>query len=183
MGAGGLSLQAFAGTGLVSADGGSGNLPAGGGGGGGRVAVQYTSNTFAGTYSAKGGAGYVNGGAGTIYKAPFQSNPATVLVDNGGLRGTNTAVSSSSSFNLTVQGGASAIAIGNPTDLLVRSNAWVAQTGTISIGHNVTVETGGEFVVDGLGNDSGGTGLNSAVQAGGEAVQHAGYGRFRDGAV
>lgn len=69
-GAGGslkLQLNRWAGSGVLSANGGTGHWPNGGGGGGGRIAVSYTTNEFAGVIYARGGQGFVPGGAGTIY--------------------------------------------------------------------------------------------------------------------
>ena len=43
------------------------SLGGGGGGGGGRIAIFLNTNLFAGVISAYGGAGFVTGGAGTIY--------------------------------------------------------------------------------------------------------------------
>src|SRR5205085_5743059 len=56
-----LTVGGLSGAGSMTADGGAGSSLSGGGGGG-RVAVYYTSNTFTGTFSAKGGPGFVNGG-------------------------------------------------------------------------------------------------------------------------
>ncbi|HEX4120467.1 MAG TPA: hypothetical protein VH619_07620, partial [Verrucomicrobiae bacterium] len=59
----------LAGNGIISANGGSGQLPLGGGGGGGRIAISTgsLSNTFAGLISAYGGPGYFSGGVGSVF--------------------------------------------------------------------------------------------------------------------
>src|SRR5262249_52485640 len=89
-----LVLGGFAGSGSLSVDGGSGHLLLGGGGGGGRIAITYSSNSFLGAFSAKGGLGFGNGGAGTIYLRTNSVSGSTsggdLTVDNGGITGTNT---------------------------------------------------------------------------------------------
>src|SRR5207253_2643137 len=94
-GAGGalwLSAGGVSGSGLIAADGGGGYLPNNGGGGGGRIAIYYTSNSFNGTFSARGGSGSQYGGAGTIYLKQNDKPFANFIVDNGGVRGTNTSL-------------------------------------------------------------------------------------------
>jgi hypothetical protein len=181
-GAGGsvwLTVGGLAGSGMISANGGSGHLPAGGGGGGGRIAVYYGSNTFSGQWIARGGAGFVNGGAGTVYSKANTNQTAQVFVDNGGPKGTNTAVFASGSFDLTVQGGGVGDSIISPRDLLVRSNGWIGQVGNLNVTRNAIIDAGGGINLDGLGNDQFGTGLTSRTQAGGGG--HGGYGGRRSG--
>jgi hypothetical protein len=180
-----LTLGGLSGNGVISADGGAGHLPESGGGGGGRVAVYFNSNSFAGTLSARGGAGWQRGGAGTIYIKTNSATFATLLVDNGGLRGTNTDVNPSAvNFDLTVQGGGLASSIGSPRDLSVRSNGWIGlgalQSVSYSISRNVTVDNGGGIVLDGSGASSAGIGLHSVSAAGGGG--HGGYGGRKSGA-
>lgn len=183
-GAGGsvwLTLNELIGSGSIAADGGSGHLPNGGGGGGGRVSVSYSflrnnypTNGFTGTMSARGGAGYVKGGAGTVYVRTNFSSIANVFVDNGGTRGTNTLVSGTGSLDLYVQGGAMATSLGVPRDLFVRSNSWVVQTGNWSVLRNATFDSGGGISLDGLGTTTVGRGSTFATPKGGGG--HGGYG-------
>jgi hypothetical protein len=173
-GAGGsvwLSLGGLTGSGLISADGGNGNSPAGGGGGGGRIALTFTSNSFAGTLSAKGGSGFMRGGAGTIYTKTNSSSVGTILVDNGGLKGTNTDVNPSGTFDLIAQGGGLMSSIGSPRDLILHSNGWVGQGTAVSvpmtINRNVTIEQGGGFNFDGANSVFGGFSSPSQASGGG----------------
>ena len=192
-GAGGsinLALDEFFGSGTITADGGNGHSPNGGGGGGGRVAIAYNftkgnypSNGFTGSFSAKGGAGYVNGGAGTTFIRTNNASIATVIADNGGRRGTNTLVSGTSFYDLTVKGGAGATSLGQPRDVFVRSNAWLAtspqlQSTTITVSRNATFDAGGGIDLDGLGSSqSGGSSFTTPRGGGG----HGGYGGFHLG--
>jgi hypothetical protein len=202
-GAGGslwISAGSLIGSGVISANGGSGS-DLGAGGAGGRISVGNLSNSqlspgalnFSGTMTAAGGGGYANGGAGTIYMAgpavvqlpPLPPPPlgGQLLVDNGGVAGTNTPVSTalgapSTSFNLIIQNGAvvcpqtngtfptlynltvglggQLIGLPGPStlDVLVLSNAEVAANGSI--------------VVDGMGYAQG--------QGPGEGTIRNGYG-------
>ncbi|MDX9703051.1 MAG: PKD domain-containing protein [Candidatus Auribacterota bacterium] len=72
----------FAGTGTMSADGGSRNgTYNGGGGGGGRIAVNCVSYSYSGTISASGGNGLNGyGGAGTVYLN--KNGERTLLIKN-----------------------------------------------------------------------------------------------------
>lgn len=171
------------GSGVITADGGSGHLPnGGGGGGGGRITLSYPfaqkgnqiTNGFTGSLSAKGGGGFVRGGAGTVYLRTNNASIAQVFVDNGGGRGTNTFVVGTGSFDLTIQGGAAAVNIGSPRDLLVRSNAWLAEAGNVNIGRNATFDAGGGIDLDGQGNSRSGAGATLAGPKGGGG--HGGYG-------
>jgi len=185
-GAGGsisLTLNELVGAGSISADGGSGHLPNGGGGGGGRISVSYNflkgnfpTNGFTGAMSAKGGAGYVKGGAGTIYVRTNNASIPNVFVDNGGGRGTNTLVAGTSSFDLYVQGGSVATNLGTPRDLFVRANSTVIQMGNWSVARNATLDAGSDINLDGLGNSSAGRGSTSVNPKGGAG--HGGYGAF-----
>jgi hypothetical protein len=185
-GAGGslwLTFDELVGKGSLTADGGSGHLPNGGGGGGGRISVGYNflktnfpTNGFTGTMSARGGAGYVKGGAGTIYVRTNSSNIPIVIVDNGGTRGTNTLVASTTAtgFDLYVQGGAVVTSPGDPRDVFVRSNSWVQSSLTAS--RNATFDAGGGIDLDGLGTSSFGSGSTLTNPRGGAG--HGGYGAF-----
>src|SRR5262249_36635195 len=112
--------------------------------------------------------GVTAGGAGTIYLQG--SNPVypTVIVDNGGLQGTNTLLSvSANQYDLFVTGGArlilgTQIPLGN---LLIGSNSWVSWaapvgTRTIAVNTNMTIQAGGRIILDGQSASNLGAGLN-----------------------
>ena len=75
-------------------------------GGGGRISLWYRADGFSGITLARGGSGYVYGGAGTIYTRANGQPTGKLLVDNGGAVGANTLLSSGEPFDLTAQGGA-----------------------------------------------------------------------------
>jgi hypothetical protein len=181
-----ITAGTLAGSGTISANGGSGN-GLGGGGGGGRIALGYTTSAFTGPVSASGGSGYANGGAGTIYTKANNQSVGQLLVDNGGLSGTNTPLSSiygtpASPFNLTVGDGA---VVCPQSSFPVLSNLNVTAGGlfiTLSgqsnldlvVLGNVDVATGGAIAVDanGFAQASG----PGAGQSAGGSGSGAGYG-------
>ncbi|MCB2153783.1 hypothetical protein KQI84_02760 [bacterium] len=77
----------LAGSGTISADGGSAAIPDynAGAGGGGRVALYMATNNFSGTASAYGGQGLQNGGAGTVYTKLDAASYGVVAINNNGL--------------------------------------------------------------------------------------------------
>ena len=180
-----LTRAPLLGAGTIIADGGNGHLPNGGGGGGGRIAVSYlgnqSSNGFFGTFSAKGGSGFMKGGAGTIYiRTNVNNTVPQAIVDNGGVRGTNTLVSGSSSYDLTVQGGAVATSLGSPRDVWVKSNAWLStylQSSVINVTRDATFDVGGGMDLDGRSSTATGGGSTFATPKGGGG--HGGYGGFQ----
>ena len=149
--------------GTISANGGSGN-GLGGGGGGGRIPLGYTTSVFTGPVSTCGGGGYANGGAGTIYTRANSQSVGQLLVDNGGLSGTNTPLSSAygtpaSPFNLTVGDGAvvcpqpSFPVLSNLTitaGSLLTSFSGQSNLDLVVLG-NVDIATGGAIAVDANG--------------------------------
>jgi hypothetical protein len=187
-----LTVGSLAGKGAVSANGGSGDLPNGGGGGGGRIAVYYNSNsnTFAGSFSAHGGPGANYGGAGTIYLRSSTNAIAQVIADNAGGRGTNTLLSLSGVYDLTINSGAQVMLQtaeeGRIRNLLIASNAWLSAPASPQarslIATNVTIQRGGAIVLDGQGNIGGlGTGRGATLAvapfgATGGGAGNAGYG-------
>ena len=91
---GNLSVSAgtISGGGNISANGGAAN-GGGGGGGGGRIVLNYNTNSFTGSFTAYGGAGFQYGGAGTIYLNSSFSGAGQftgITVDNGGNSGQST---------------------------------------------------------------------------------------------
>ena len=78
----------------------------GGGGGGGRISILYDTNDFSGLISAFGGMADNAGGAGTIYLKGSREVTAKLLIQNGGVFGTNTPVTLRSNYDVLVSGGA-----------------------------------------------------------------------------
>jgi hypothetical protein len=182
-----ITAGTFAGNGLITANGGDGVEGQGGGGGGGRISIAYNANSFAGLMTAYGGAGYEPGGAGTIYTKANSKSVGPVLVDNGGMAGAATPLSStlglpSLPVNLTVQNGA---VVCPQASSLQLSNLTVGSGGLFTVlnrqmkldllvFNNVDVAPGGAISVDGEGFGYGqgvGTGQSSGGFGGG-----AGYG-------
>jgi hypothetical protein len=192
-----LSTTTFAGAGTISANGGSADS-VGGGGGGGRIAITFRTNSFAGTLSARGGAGAHYGGAGTIYTsgnpgilppAPGAPTPPQLVIDNGGIRGSNTLVSTSINGANLVVGSGAAVILGaqqmNWGALTISSNASVGVSGSgafvVNITGNATIQPGGTIRLDGQGftaNTGPGFGVgqyNSNIGSG-SGAGHGGYG-------
>ena len=192
-GAGGgvfLSAYSFSGSGSASADGGAGESPDGGGGGGGRIAIYSATNNFTGSISAHGGASAIYGGAGSIYTLSSNDASGALTIDNGGHSGTNTPLSLSYGFNLTIGGGAvvqgtsSTLSFGN---VLIRSNGWLTAVGIPLLApilltcSNAVVMQGGGIDADGKGFAGGqgsGSGHTSSSEAGGTSGGGASYGGF-----
>jgi hypothetical protein len=192
-GAGGgilLSATSFGGAGSISANGGAGEPGSGGGGGGGRVAVYFTDNEFTGTISAHGGAGFVAGGAGTIYTHPPTYPFGQLVIDNGGLSGTNTPFNLSVPVDFIITNGAVAVTTGNfvPVhNLLIASNSALTALPILGLDVNVsgdaTVQPGGAILVDRLGYVSGGgPGAGGSISVDGFS-SGGGGGHGGDGAV
>ena len=132
------NVSILAGTGVISANGGAGSGAAAGGGGGGRIAVVCLSNNFTGQLTASGGNGTYPGGAGTIYIFVTQEGGGkTLLVDNGGLMGANTPLSSdfwlpTALFDLDISGGATVVPL-TPLPVLSDLNLGTNSTLTLPI--------------------------------------------------
>jgi hypothetical protein len=165
-----LSARTFTGNGVISANGGAGEPAQGGGGGGGRISLWYNTNGFSGISFARGGGGYAYGGAGTIYTRVNSQSTGQVLVDNAGVVGASTPLSSDEAFDLTVRGGAVISPVGSGTfqelslgNLLVASNAWINMSGqqtSLTVSGNATIQSGGGIIADG-GGYAGGQGLGA----------------------
>ena len=169
-----ISASAFSGSGSISANGGNGQHPHGGGGGGGRVALQYTTGSFGGSLTAYGGTGANAGGAGTVYSKASGQN-GNLLIDNGGLSGTNTPLLLvDNSLNVSVKGRAALVSSGalNAGTLTIASNASVVFVSgkalNLSVAASLVVQRGGVILADGAGYTSGngpgaGRGYNDGV--------------------
>jgi hypothetical protein len=181
-----LTVGTLSGAGSISANGGSAYLPNGGGGSGGRIAVYFDTNLFTGTFMAAGGTGFQNGAAGTIYTTTNGASVAHLTLNNGGVPGTNTFLTSAGTVDLTVQGGAVAGGITSFRNLTIRSNSALALTGqsqTLTVSGDARIESGGTLSMDGLGyiyNQGSGSGryYNSgySYSSGGSGGGHGGYG-------
>jgi hypothetical protein len=167
-----LTVGTLSGSGVIAVSGGNG-VQGGGGGGGGRVSVNYNTNLFAGPITAYGGSGYRGGGAGTVYLKRTGASSGTQRIDNGGLVGTNTPLTSFSTDDVIVQGSGVAAASGSVAlrDLQINSNGWLvlSSSASISAGNNINVEAGGGVVGDGKGL----SGIANSSRPGGS---HGGYG-------
>jgi hypothetical protein len=183
-GAGGsiwMTVGTLSGSGKITANGGAG-LGSAGGGGGGRLAVTYSLSDFSGTIEALGGPGLTGGGAGTVYINSADGALNRLLIENAGLAGTNTPLSSAyrlppPPFDLVISGGAgvqpltplpllsnlmitagSSLTLppGGPTNLalLVLKNLQVASGGLVS----ATAHGYGQGLGPGAGSSSGGDG-------------------------
>jgi hypothetical protein len=183
-----IAAGTLAGSGTISANGGSGN-GLGGGGGGGRISLGYTTSAFNGPISACGGGGYAGGGAGTIYTGANKS-VGQLLVDNGGLPGTNTPLSiaygmPSLPFNLTVGGGA---VVYPQSTFPMLSNLTITAGGLLTslsgqsnldlvVLANVDIAAGGAIVVDANGfAQAGGPGAGKSVSGSGSGAGYGGLG-------
>ena len=193
-GAGGsvwLTAETLAGSGIISANGGAGNGTAGGGGGG-RIAIYCNTNLFTGVISAYGGAGSVGGGAGTIYTRRLNEPIERLLVDNGGLFGTNTPLQNlSAALELAVRGGA--VGAVTPTsvslsNLLIGSgSSLVGFVSTINldlaIRGDAVIEAGATISVDGRGYaQTLGPGAGSSAFGAGSGAGYGGAGGASAGA-
>lgn len=179
-----LTVNRLTGAGLISADGGPGDLPYGGGGGGGRIAIYYSTNQFAGPISARGAAGAVGGGAGTIYSQTTGSTTGQVIVDNGGLLGTNTPMPSIPPVDLTVIGAA----VLHPSPSTLRLNSLIVDSGAtvthlvtqtnldLTILGNAVVGTNGAISADGKGYSGSNGGPGSGSFPSGGSGSGGGYG-------
>ena len=169
------------GGGAITANGGQGDLSAGGGGGGGRIAIYYATNRFLGQVAAHGGMGLFGGGAGTVYwKGPGLGQ---VIVDNGGVTGTNTPMPLIGTADLAVLGGAvlhPATSILTVSNLLVDSYASITHLGSQSnldllVLGSARVGTNGAISADGKGYGVNG-GPGSGVFKPGQSGSGGGYG-------
>lgn len=175
-GAGGsiwIDTNSLGGTGLITANGGSGNS-SGGEGAGGRVALysQFNSLTFdVANLRALGGTGERTGAAGTVYYKRSTSLPAELIVDNGAQPFVQAITEMSGEVtvpeNLVVRnGGRVGPPVNNSTlHLIVQGDATVAADGTI--------EANGRGFGPGTGPGAGGS---AGASTGGGGAGHGGAG-------
>lgn len=185
-------INLLTGNGIISANGGS-TTGSAGSGSGGRIYVNSLSNNFTGQLSAFGGNGLLAGGAGTVYTRI--NNLKTLLVDNGGLSGTNTPLGTSftmppAPFDLNISGAATVVAasslpIINNLNLaagstltmpVAQSNLFLVVQKNANLAGSVTVDNlgfaqsggpgaGTNITSKGSGGGYGGTGGNSSSSA------------------
>jgi hypothetical protein len=189
-GAGGgvfLFSQSMSGAGFISANGGAGEPSRGGGGGGGHIGISTLSNSFIGIISAHGGSGAVAGGAGTIYVAVQSGANNRLLVDNAGLRGANTVITTLSTDDVVITNGAMAQLSGvqSLSSLFIGSNSAVTHPvggpGLVLTLANATISAGGSITVDGKGS-LGGPGFGGSISGPfGVTGGGAGYGGYGGG--
>jgi hypothetical protein len=149
-GAGGslwIAARTLSGGGAISANGGNGDSVFGGGGGGGRIAIYVPTNLFAGTFSARGGDGAMPGGAGTLYFQGEQGATSELLVDNGGLPGTNTPLPALQNAELLLSGNAVAV---SSVPTLVASGLHIASGASLQSlsGLHLNIEVFGDLLID-----------------------------------
>jgi hypothetical protein len=162
-GAGGsiwLTVGTLAGTGTLSAIGGNGDTDFdSGGGGGGRIAVYYGTSTFSGTIAAQTSPySSYPGGAGTIYMKAASQTAGSVLVDNGGLNGAATGLTSPEAFGLTITNGGSGVALAPLTlgALHLATNCLLTQLAgstnlSVVVLSDAVIDLGGALTLDGKG--------------------------------
>lgn len=184
-----ITAGTLTGSGLISANGGSGN-GWGGGGGGGRIALECTNTLFNGLVSAYGGEGSVTcGGAGTVYRRTLPGSIGQIVVDNGARDGMNTALPTiTTPFDLIVRNGASVCPFGSS---LLLSNLVIGAGGTftwragtagpsrydLAVINDATVEVGGAIRADGTGYPAGnGPGAGLSTSQIGSGAGHGGSG-------
>jgi hypothetical protein len=166
-------VSSLSGSGVISANGGAAT-GLGGSGGGGRIAISSTTNNFTGQYSAFGGGGNYPGGAGTIYTAigNVQTPIQTLLVNNGGIAGTNTPLNAAfslptSPFDLDLSGAAyvsmytplllSNLNLSAATTLTItiaQSSLFIGVLNNANVGGNLNMDQQGYSVTNGPGAGS-----------------------------
>ncbi|MGP8199274.1 MAG: beta strand repeat-containing protein [Limisphaerales bacterium] len=148
-----LVVGALSGAGSIAANGGSGVDGLGGGGGGGMIYIPCTNNSFSGTVTAYGGSGANRGGAGTAIIQVSGRNSQLIL-DNGGLSGPATPLTSSSTTDLTLRNGAvglsgTSLTLGN---VLISSNSWLLVSNSSGMTFSsATIQAGGGIIADSFG--------------------------------
>ena len=164
-----ITANVLSGTGAISVNGGAGEPAYAGGGGGGRISLQYNATSFTGSMTAVGGIGYTAGSPGSVYTKLAGQN-GLITYDNGGRHsGTNSVISlQNSATDLLIRSNASV----TPSTSMTLGNLTVASNGFLTSSANpqgpqliaitafgaITVRTGGAIFADGLGyGQNGGT--------------------------
>ncbi|MFZ4575308.1 MAG: hypothetical protein ACOYN0_12975 [Phycisphaerales bacterium] len=155
-----ISAANIAGSGIVSASGGSAGW---GGGSGGRIAVYYASSSFNGALRAFGGsspASAQGGAAGTIYIKPASQLNPDLVVDAGATsspRVAITPVAGDRVYRTVVERGASNLALTSALQteqsLTLQGSSWLTfATGQNSVGTNLTLSGAGNAIFNPLGS-------------------------------
>ncbi len=187
-GAGGsiyCTVETLAGAGIIAANGGSASNGSCGGGAGGRVAIEYTTNSYTGSMSAAGSYGRQYGGAGTVYLKAEAAPIGSVRVDNGGANGAWTPIGTPEAIDLHVANygivyPSEALTV---TDLHVEEDGYLTHSFGSAAGLNLTVlgdgqvDLGGQITAVGRGHAAA-----SGPGAGGSAYYSAGAGYGGNGA-
>jgi hypothetical protein len=152
------------------------------------VALYVNTNQFTGRISAQGAAGANNGGAGTILTSN-RTGGLQIVIDNGGLIGTNTPLTQLGlNSDLFILGGSQVSFNESPPlrNLVIGSNSSLSYAASASrriltINSNATVAQGGAILLDGQGYPSGqgpgpGATLLSASGYSGGGGANSGYG-------
>jgi hypothetical protein len=175
-----LTLNQFSGSGRLTANGGNGNPGNGGGGGGGRIAVHYYTNDFTGVSQARGGAGFVPGGAGTVYLLDRRKTNPDLILDNGGLVGTNTLIETTPIYVRVLITGGSRAALAstsgtlNTTSFQLETNSSVFGNFTLNFTSNAVIAAGASIIADSMSANAPGSGVSLGTGSGGGG--HGGYG-------
>lgn len=133
-----LTAAMFAGSGTVSAIGNNGSNYSGGGGGG-RIKVQATTSSFAGSYVDYGGNNGNCGGAGTIFTKLNGATNGTLIVDNA-----NQGTSSQTMLNAPADTGTytfDAVTVKNSGNLAIASGQIVDLTTATRTGSATNIGT------------------------------------------
>ncbi len=180
-GAGGslyLTVGTLAGGGAISANGGNISDGNAGCGAGGRIAIEYDLLDFAGSIEARGGnSGNHRGSAGTIYTRDNAQPVGLLRIDNEGVSGAWTPITSPEAFDLIIANQA----IAYPADVLNLTNLTVDDNGllthpsrsdvfVVNVAGDAIVTTGGLIAANGRGwsaNEGPGVGATAYYSGGG----------------
>jgi hypothetical protein len=184
-GAGGsiqIMAATLAGSGSITANGGSAGYVLSGGGGGGRIALYYGSSTFSGQLTALGGfsTSANSGGAGTLYIKSNSQSVGDLLLDNSGrTNAMETLIATPVAYRLTLTNAAA-----YATNLLTLTGLRVSANGLLThpfqgprlqvlVHGNALVQSGGAIDVEGRGYP---TQTGPGHGNGGEGSSGAGHG-------
>lgn len=164
-----LAASTMDGSGVVTADGGTSVSPdrEGGGGGGGRVAATFAASTFSGTLRARGGIGWIHGGAGTVVyggelRIENAVRGASTTINSGSYTFDSVRVATNAVVELTSAAAVTAgtLIVEGPSFLNIYSGSFSAQQVAVRYGatlryaagsltaDGLTVSTGGVFTLD-----------------------------------